>query len=127
MGLDLFDRKMKDLSEATVEAATQSTEHKRDDKENERNKKYDFRDADGSAGNSTEAQKAGNQGDYEKRNNKIQHDHSPSMRAPGEKQERSRMVPCFQARKRTVSKSFSAMIKPPTSLKADEAEAACTR
>jgi hypothetical protein len=71
---------MKDLSEATVEAATQSTEHKRDDKENERNKKYDFRDADGSAGNSTEAQKAGNQGDYEKRNNKVQHDHSPSMR-----------------------------------------------
>jgi hypothetical protein len=80
MGLDLFDPKMKDLSEATVEAATQSTEHKRDDKENERNKKYDFRDADGSAGNSTEAQKAGNQGDYEKRNNKVQHDHSPSMR-----------------------------------------------
>jgi hypothetical protein len=64
-------------SEATVEAATKSTEHKRDDKENERNKKYDFRDADGSAGNSTEAQKAGNQGDYEKRNNKVQHDHSP--------------------------------------------------
>jgi hypothetical protein len=88
---------MKEHSEATVEAATKSTEHKRDDKENERNKKYDFRDADGSAGNSTEAQKAGNQGDYEKRNNEVQHDHSPRMRAPSEKQERSRMVPCFQA------------------------------